>query len=78
MGRPLHLHVHEIKDSRVIQGKDALDDKHVRRVDGRRSVHPRMPLKRIHGDLGTFSTAEDIISYGRFGACPWFHALTRL
>jgi hypothetical protein len=63
MGRAIHLHVHELKNSRVIKGKDALNDKHVRRVDRRRAVQPGMLLKRIYGDLGTFSTS-DIISYG--------------
>jgi hypothetical protein len=73
----IHLHVHELKNPRVVESKDTLNDQDVRRIDGRRSVRTGMFLKRIHGDFGTFSTGEGVISYDK----GWYlssYALTRL
>lgn len=54
----VHLHVHQLDDSGVIQRKDALEDKDVGRVDISRPVKAGVLLKGIYGDLGTLATVQ--------------------
>lgn len=61
--RGVHLHIKEVKNPWVVERKYALKDKNVRRVDRSGSLQPSMFLKGVYGNLGTFSTADGLISY---------------
>lgn len=62
----IHLHVQQLENSGIVQGKDALEDEDVRRVNRCCPLHAGMLLKRIYGDLGPFPTVG-AISYDWVG-----------
>lgn len=54
------LHVKQIQYLRVVQGKDALQDEDMRRVDARRLLGPLMLFERIMGDLSPLPSASSV------------------
>ena len=63
-----YLHVHQLKNSWIVQSKDALDDQNMWRIYSGGAVKTSVLLERVYRDLSTFPTVDN----EHLGSCCGF------